>query len=212
MRIVVFGAAGNVGSRVVAEALSRGHEVTAVVRDASRFPLVPAGASPCVGDAANAADVAKLSTGHDVAISATRPVPGAEQDLVATARALLDGLAETGVLLLLVGGAASLIVPDTGGFLVDDPRYIAPAWRDIAFACRDQFEVCRSEDRVDWAYLSPPALLQPGERTGRYRMGRDELLMDAESNSTISMEDFAMALIDEAERQKHRRARFTVAY
>jgi putative NADH-flavin reductase len=75
-----------------------------------------------------------------------------------------------------------------------------------------QLEVCRDEDRVDWAYLSPPALLEPGERTGSYRLGRDELLADAAGNSTISIEDFAVALLDEAERPQHHRTRFTVAY
>jgi putative NADH-flavin reductase len=109
-------------------------------------------------------------------------------------------------------GAASLTVPGTGGTtVIDDPNFPA-AMRDLAQACTDQPEACRAEAGVDWAYLSPAALLEPGERTGNYRLGTDELLVDAEGNSTISMEDLAVALLDEAEQPKHHRTRFTAAY
>ena len=95
---------------------------------------------------------------------------------------------------------------------MDDPRYVGPAWRDIALACTEQLAVCREQSHVRWTYLSPPAMLVPGERTGSFRLGSDELLVDAEGESTISMEDLAVALLDEAEQPKHPRARFTVAY
>ncbi|WP_433428935.1 NAD(P)-dependent oxidoreductase [Nonomuraea sp. CA-141351] len=212
MRITVFGAAGAVGGRVVAEALSRGHEVTAVVRDAARFPLLHPAARARTGDASNAVDVAALSAGQDLVISATRPAPGHEGDLVTTAKALLAGPAATGVRLLLVGGAAGLTVPGTGGLTVVETPDFPPAWRPIALACDRQLDACRAEPVADWTYLSPPALLEPGERTGRYRLGSDELLVDAQGRSVISMEDFAVALLDEAERPRHRRVRFTVGY
>ncbi|MER7506045.1 NAD(P)-dependent oxidoreductase [Nonomuraea pusilla] len=208
MRITVFGAAGGVGRRVLAEAVDRGHDVTAVVRDPARRPGLPG--RVVAGDAAAVEDVVRLSAGQDVVISATRPAPGHEQDLVTTAEALLAGLARTGVRLLLVGGAGSLTVPG-GGALVDTPDF-PPDWRPIALACGDQLDACRADTAVDWAYLSPPALLEPGVRTGRYRLGRDELLTDASGRSEISMEDLAVALLDEAERPRHHRARFTVAY
>ncbi|MFI1970621.1 NADH-flavin reductase [Streptomyces cinnamoneus] len=212
MRITVFGAAGNVGSRVVTEALSRGHEVTAVVRNPDRRPGPPAGAEVRVGDASNAADVAALSAGQDLVISATRPAPGQEADLVPVTHALLAGLASTGVRLLLVGGAGSLTVPGGGRAVLDDPELVPPAWRPIAEACTAQLEACRAGTDVDWTYLSPPALLEPGERTGRYRLGADELLVDGEGRSAVSMEDLAVALLDEAENPRHHRARFTIAY
>ncbi|MGH3830549.1 MAG: NAD(P)-dependent oxidoreductase [Pseudonocardiaceae bacterium] len=212
MRITVFGAAGRVGSRVVAEALSRGHEVTAVVRDQARFPELPTAANPRAGDAAIVENVAALSTGQDVVISATRPAPGSETELVTVTKALLAGLAHTGVRLLLVGGAATLTVPGADGTtVIDDPNFPA-ALRELALACRDQLEACRAETEVDWAYLSPPALLEPGQRTGTYQLGTDELLIDAQGNSRISMEDFAVALLDEAEQATHHQTRFTVAY
>lgn len=210
MRITVFGAAGNVGSRVVAEALSRGHEVTAVVRDPTRPHELPPTAQVRTGDARNVEDVARLSTRQDLVISATRPAPGSEGELAVAAKALLAGLARTDVRLLVVGGASSLTVP--GGGTVEEAPDFPAALRDIALACTGQLEVLRNDSEVDWAYLSPAALLEPGVRTGEYRLGADELLVDADGNSSISMEDLAVALLDEAERPKHHRSRFTAAY
>ncbi len=211
MRITVFGATGSVGGRVVAEALARGHEVTAVARDPAGHEL-PAAANPRAGDAADVEDVVELSAGQDLVIAATRPAPGDERGLVRTTKALLAGLAQTGVRLLVSGGAGSLTVPGAGGRTVmDDPNFLSPDYRDLAQACADQLEACRAEARVDWAYLSPPALLKPGERTGHYRLGTDEMLVDADGNSTISIEDLAVALLDEAERPKHHQTRFTIA-
>ncbi|QKW07080.1 NAD(P)H-binding protein [Streptomyces sp. NA04227] len=212
MRITVFGAAGNVGSRTVAEGLARGHEVTAVVRDRARAGALPEGAVIRVGDASSAESVAELSRGQDLVITATRPPEGAEKELAGTTRALLDGVRESGVRLILVGGAATLELPGSGGVtLIESPNFPA-ALLPIAEACAEQLELCRAETAVDWTYLSPPALLEPGERTGKYRLGGDELLTDAEGNSAVSMEDFALALLDEAERPAHRGRRFTVAY
>ncbi len=213
MRITVLGAAGKVGSRVVVEALSRGHEVTAVVRNSAGFNVLPAAANARAGDVGNVEDVVKVSAGQDLVISAIRPVPGNESNIGQTTRSLMDGLAQTGVRLLVVGGAATLTVPGTGGkTVIEDSNFLPVAARHIGKASADQFDVCRAETRVDWAYLSPPAHLEPGERTGNYRLGTDELLLDAEGNSTISMEDLAVVLLDEAERPKHHRTRFTAAY
>ncbi|GAA5191191.1 NAD(P)-dependent oxidoreductase [Rugosimonospora acidiphila] len=212
MRIAVFGAAGNTGSRIVAEALSRGHDVTAVVRSPARLAELPPGASGRVGDAAGVEEVMAVSANADVVVTATRPPAGHEGELVTVAKSLLAGLAGTRVRLLVVGGAGSLTVPGSGGTLVvDDPRYVPPEWRAIALACNDQLATYRGNTEVDWAYLSPPAILEPGRRTGRYRSGTDELLTDPDGHSAISCEDLAVALLDETERPHHRRTRFTVA-
>jgi putative NADH-flavin reductase len=193
MRITVFGSSGAVGREVVTEARARGHHVTEVTR--------------AVGDAANPDHVAELAKDSDVVIGATRPAPGHEPDLVKNTLGLLAGTARAGVRLLLVGGAATLKVP--GGTVLDD---LPEALRPIANACAEQHAVCLADTVADWTYVSPPALLEPGERTGRYRLGADELLVDADGNSAISTADFAVALLDEAERPAHRRSRFTVAY
>lgn len=216
MRITVFGAAGNVGSRVVTEALSRGHEVTAVVRDPARFGELHPAATHRAGDAGVPEHVTELSAGQDLVVNATRPAPGRESEHAAISRALLDGLARAGggVRLLIVGGAGSLTVPGSDGVLaIDDPVFVPTAWRHIAEASNGQFDAVRTADtEVDWTYVSPSALLEPGVRTGAYRLGADELIVDAEGNSSISMEDLAVALLDEAERPKHHRTRFTVGY
>ncbi|MBV2363591.1 NAD(P)-dependent oxidoreductase [Streptomonospora nanhaiensis] len=211
MRITVFGAAGSVGRHVVAEALARGHAVTAVVRNPERFAEVPAGAELRTGDAGKAADVAELSRDSDVVVGATRPAPGRESDLVDTARSLLAGVGRTGARLLLVGGAATLTVPGTGTTVMEAPDFPADL-AAIARACAEQLAVCRAATGAAWTYLSPPALLEPGGRTGRYRLGGDELVVDARGVSRISMGDLASVLLDEAERPRHLRARFTAAY
>ena len=195
MRITVFGATGAVGREVVAEARARGHEVRAASRSTG-------------GDATDPAHIARLSAGQDLVISATRPQPGHEPELVAVARALFAGLRDTR--LLLVGGAATLRRPD--GVLVHEAPDFPPELAPIAQACADQHAVCRAESIVDWAYLSPPAFLEPGPRTGRYRLGADDLVVDAAGVSRITNADLAVALLDEAERPKHHRTRFTVGY
>ncbi|WP_068069344.1 NAD(P)-dependent oxidoreductase [Nocardia xishanensis] len=211
MRITVFGAAGEVGRRVVAEALARGHEVTAVVRDPERVAGLPTGVRVRTGDAANAEDVETIGAGQDLVITATRPAVGREGDLPGMTAALLSGAARAGVRLLVVGGAATLIVPGAEGATLHEMPEFPAELRAIAQACADQLAVCRADAAADWTYLSPPAELAPGERTGAYRVGGDELLSDPDGVSRISMEDFAVALLDEAERPAHRGVRFTVA-
>ncbi|MBR9910931.1 MAG: NAD(P)H-binding protein [Gammaproteobacteria bacterium] len=213
MKITVFGAAGNVGRRVVAEALSRGHRVTAAVRNPARAADIPASVTTQIADIANRQDVARVSVGQDVVVNATRPASGREQDIEANTRGLLTGLTGSGARLLVVGGAASLIVPDGAGrMLLDDPRYLDPSLRHIGQASLDQHRLCSEVTHLDWAYLSPPAELMAGERTGTYRLGGDELLLDREGRSRISMADLAVALLDEIESPRHHQQRFTVAY
>ena len=213
MKITVLGATGNAGSRVVAEALSRDHEVTAVVRNSATTNYLPTGIKILTGDASNVEDVTKVSAGQDVVISAIRSASGHESEIISTTRSMMDGLAQTGVRLLVVGGTATLTVPGTDGkTVIEDSNYLPVSARHIGKASAEQYDVCLAETRVDWAYLSPAAQFAPGERTGNFRLGTDELLVDAEGISKISMEDLAVVLLDEAERPKHHRTRFTAAY
>ncbi|PXX70658.1 hypothetical protein DFR70_10177 [Nocardia tenerifensis] len=211
MRITVFGATGDVGSRVVAEALSRGHEVVAVIRDPARAGAVPAAAEVRIGDAADLDDVVTLSVGQDLVITATRPPAGQEHELPEITSVLLKALAHTGVRLLVVGGASTLLVPGADGATLHETPEFPAELRAIAQACADQLARCRAETTANWTYLSPPAELIPGKRTGTYHFGTDELLSRPDGTSTISMEDFAVALLDEAEQPAHPRRRFTVA-
>ncbi|MFI6870945.1 NAD(P)-dependent oxidoreductase [Nocardia sp. NPDC050406] len=213
MHITVFGATGGVGSRVVEEALRRGHTVRAVARNPERLGALPAEVEIRGADASDPAQIAETAVGSDVVISATRPVVGREHELAEVAAALLEGLSHSDIRLLVVGGAGSLIVPGTGKILSEQPDFPAELL-PIADACNRQLDVFRAaqDGPVNWTYLSPAALLEPGERTGDFRLGTDELLADADGNSAISMEDLAVALVDEAENPKHHRTRFTAGY
>ena len=213
MKIIVFGARGEVGSRIVAEATTRGHDVTAVIRSSTQLNGKAPTVKTVVADITDTAALPSLLAGYDLAISAVRPPDGQEMDLAPMTESLLTAAGRANIRLLIVGGAASLVVPDKNrhsvltapGFLPEDVVPIARA----SFA---QYELCRDAKDVDWTYLSPPAMLVPGERTGNYRTGADTLLVDQDGNSRISMEDFSVAMLDEAERPSHRQARFTVAH
>ena len=196
MRIALFGATGTVGSRIAKEAQSRGHSVTPIARSGA--------------DARDAAAVAKAVAGHDAVVSAVGP-RGSPDELSEAARGLIAGSRKAGVpRLLIVGGAGSLEVAP-GKRLVDTPQFPA-GWKPVALAHASALEVYRKERDLDWTYLSPAALLEPGPRTGRYRTGDDRLITDAKGDSRISTEDFAVALVDELEKPRHSRRRFTVAW
>jgi putative NADH-flavin reductase len=149
--------------------------------------------------------------GNDVVISAIGPRPGEDVQIVPkAARALIAGVKAAGIpRLLIVGGAGSLEV-EPGVQLVDTPQFPA-AWRGIANAHRDALEIYRQSD-IDWTYFSPAIFIEPGQRTGHYRTGGDEVLMDVKGQSRISAEDYAMAIIDEVENPKLGGRRVTIAY
>ncbi|ANZ39296.1 NADH-flavin reductase [Lentzea guizhouensis] len=203
MKIAVVGAAGMVGAEVVAEAVRRGHDVTAVVRTAS---LEVPGVRIARGDATDREFTTTVLSGVDGAVAAVRPRPGQEATVGPTTTALLDAALAAGTRTLVVGGAAPLRSPGGTGLVLDDDRYVPPHIRPIAAASVRQLEVCRAH-AADWVYLSPPALLEPGERTGTYRRGRDELLTGP---AAISVADLAIAVLDELENPGTDR-HFTVA-
>jgi uncharacterized protein len=212
MKLTVFGATGQVGTHVVAEAVARGHDVLALVRAPTRARELPASVEFHEGNVEVVDDVAAACRAGDAAVGAVRPPVGRERELLPATESLLAGVAQAGVRLVLVGGAGSLTVPGTGGRTVlDDPRYLSPDYRDIARANIEQLDACRRQTDAAWTYLSPPASLRPGPRTGRYRIGTDELLVDASGTSTISFADLAVAIVDEVEQPRHEQQRFTVA-
>ncbi|MGK3206413.1 NAD(P)-dependent oxidoreductase [Amycolatopsis sp. MEPSY49] len=209
MKIAVVGAAGMVGSRVLTEAARRGHDLLAILR--TRRPAVlPPGVSTAEADAGDPERMATLFAGTDAVVAAARPAPGQEHTVGATTAALLDAAAEVGTRVLVVGGAAPLRVPG-GGLVIDDPRYVPPEYRAIAGASAAQLAVCRAHPAADWVYLSPPAVLEPGTRTGGYRRGTTTLLTGPGGESRISAEDLAAAVVDELENAGADR-HFTVGY
>ncbi|WP_326540953.1 NAD(P)-dependent oxidoreductase [Pseudorhodoferax sp.] len=203
-KVAVLGITGNAGSRIANELLARGHSVTGIARDPSKAPA-RAGLRLVAADATQAATLAPLLQGHDVVVSATRFVGGIDAaTLVAAAR-------QAGVpRIAVVGGAGSLEVAP-GVALIDTPQF-PEAYKAEAGAGRVFLQALRDVQGLDWTFLSPSALFAPGERTGQFRLGGDQLLVDAQGNSHVSMEDFAVALVDEIEQPRHPRQRFTVGY
>ena len=213
MKIIIFGALGNVGSRVVSEAVNRGHKVSAVIRSAGRAEKLPNGVRVLVADALNIEEIRSVITGHDLVISAIRPPEGQELQLVPITQAILTAADEVRIRTLVVGGAATLTLPNLKDTTVlSAENFLPDSVRPIATACAAQHLAVEQSANSDWAYLSPAAMLVPGVRTGQYRLGRDELVCDEAGNSQISMEDFALVLLDEAEHPKHHQVRFTAAY
>lgn len=216
MKIVIFGATGNIGQRIAREALNRGHEVTAVVRDPGVASGLDSRAKLVAGDATNTASVQEVVSGADAAVLAISPRPGKggnpAPSLLAAARAVTSGLKEAGVQrLVIVGGAGSLEVAP-GVRAVDNPHFPAQ-WKTEALAHVDALAFYRTQgNQLEWTVISPPALIDAGERTGRYRTGGDQLLSDSNGKSAISFEDYAVALMDEIETPKHIWQRMTVAY
>ena len=216
MKIVLFGATGHVGQRVAREALGRGHEVVGVVRDPDQVQPPDPRVRLVQGDATDAASVAKVSTGADAIVSAISPRPNPRgrpaPSLGAAARALIAGARQAAVKrLVMVGGAGTLEVAP-GVRLMDTPGF-PDAYKAEANEGATALAVCRSEARgLDWTFVSPAAVIQPGARTGKYRTTIDQFLTDAQGNSTISYEDYAVALVDELEQRRHVGRRFGVAY
>ncbi|SOD84602.1 hypothetical protein SAMN06272765_1988 [Streptomyces sp. Ag109_G2-15] len=203
MTIAVLGATGMVGSRVIAEAGARGHQVLALSRKpASEDPNV----TPIAVDATDAYAVREALAGSpsngaaDAVVLSVRTAPVDQEFLVGATRTVLDIAAQLGIRVLVVGGAGTLRSPDDHDLLVaDNPAYVPAELRPIAAAGVAQLRTCQAHPGADWAYLSPPALLEPGDRTGRYRRGTDTLLTSADGRSWISAEDLAVAVLDELE-------------
>jgi hypothetical protein len=213
MKIELIGATGFVGAAILQEALNRGHEVTAIVRNPEKLQAHPK-LHAQKGDVYKEDEVARFVAGHDAVISAFNPGwsdPDLYNQQVKGTRAIINGVKRAGIRrLLFVGGAGSLEVRP-GVQSVDLPEFPAE-YRQGALATREALNMLRQETSLEWSFLSPSADLFPGERTGTFRLGTDQLLKDANGDSRISVQDYAMAMIDEVEEPNHIRRRFTVGY
>ncbi|MBH5333600.1 NAD(P)H-binding protein [Streptomyces pactum] len=214
-RIALFGAGGTIGRRIADEALSRGHEVTAVVRDPARFDRQAPGLTVTTGDVLDPQSVAAVASGQDVVVSAVgrKDGPGSLALMGPSARSLVEGLRRLGPQaprLISVGGAGSL--ETAPGVKVWDAPGLPEGLVQIMRSHGEALEVFRAAPDVRWTSLSPAATIEPGERTGRYRTGTEQLVTDAEGRSYITAEDYAVALVDEIENPQHVGERFTVAH
>jgi putative NADH-flavin reductase len=202
MKAALIGASGKVGTRILRELTDRSHSVTAIARNPESVPAMP-NVTPKKGDIANRGELAATLKGHDAVISSVR-------FLGLDAEALIEAVRASGVKrYLVVGGAGSLEVAP-GVTLFSTPKFPEAA-RPEAGAGIAFLDRLRQEKELDWTFLSPSALFVPGERTGKFRLGKDQLLT-GEKGSTVSYEDYAIALVDELEKPVHSRQRFTVGY
>ncbi|MBF9032853.1 NAD(P)H-binding protein [Rhodobacterales bacterium HKCCE2091] len=204
MNILLIGATGVIGSRILSEAVARGHEVIA----ASRKGDAPEG-TPLSLEASDAAAVAEAADGAEVIVAAASPRSSgdAEAEMAEIGAGILGGAEASGARLIVVGGAGTLNLPDGRPVLSVLPPEILPE----ATGMRD-FRGKLADSAADWTFFAPAAQIAPGERTGSFRLGSTTLVSDAEGESRISAEDYAVALLDEIEAPAHRRAVFTVAY
>lgn len=212
MNIALIGASGFIGSALREEALSRGHSVTALVSRPERLTARP-GLSVRKVDVQDQAALAEAITGFDAVLSAFSG--HAQEDVAGYYASGFDSILAAAKAaqvkrLMVVGGAGSLEVAP-GQLLIDTPNFPS-AYKATAEGARYALNALRAQSDVSWTMLSPAAAIAPGERTGRYQVGADQLLTDAEGNSKISVEDYAKAMIDELEAPKHLNSRFTLAY
>lgn len=200
-KIALIGASGNAGARILQELSSRGHEVTGLARNPEKIAVLP-GVRAVKADANDRNGLAALLKGHDAVISSVHFTASDADTLIGAVR-------DSGIKrYLVVGGAGSLLAG--GKRLIDSPdfpeAYRAEATGGVAF-----LEKLKSADDLDWTFLSPSAEFVSGERTGTFRLGKDDLLVN-EKGSSISFEDYAVALVDELEKPAHIHTRFTVGY
>ena len=214
-KIVIIGATGYVGSAILKEALGRGHQVKAIVRDPSKLTLIHPHLKVVGGSVTDTDFLSRELAKSDAVISAFNPGwsnPNIYEETLEGYGSMLCAVRYSGVhRFLMVGGAGCLLVAP-GRQLMDEPdvpKKLLPGIRGMAKVYTD---LLLPEKSVDWVFLSPAANMAPGERTGKFRLGKDELIVDESGDSNISVEDFAVAMIDELEQEKHHQERFTLGY
>jgi uncharacterized protein len=212
MKIALIGATGFIGSALLKEALARKHQVTALVGHPDKL-VAASNLTPLGTDVLDEAKLATQLKGHDAVISAfSGHAQSNTYDYYLQGIRAIIGAVKRGEVprLLVVGGAGSLEVAP-GVQVVDSPEFPA-AWKASAEGARDALKLLRQEATLNWTMLSPSALIAPGQRTANFRLGGDQLLIDQQGESKISVEDYALAMIDELENPAHACQRFTIGY
>jgi putative NADH-flavin reductase len=200
--VALIGASGRAGSAILKELSDRGPKVTAIARNPEKIAALP-NVTAKQGDVFDKNGLIALLKGHDAVISAVHFSASDAKTLIEAARA--SGAKRY----LVVGGAGSLEVA-LGKRLVDQPDFPA-AYKPEALKGAEFLGLLKGETQLDWTFLSPSALFVPGERTGKFRLGKDALLSN-DKGSSISFADYAIAMVDEIEKPAHSRQRFTVGY
>jgi uncharacterized protein len=209
MHIALYGATGKAGSRILTELLSRGHQVTAIARDPSK--LSPRkGLTIVQGDVSSAEAIAEKIKGTEAVVDSYGPPADDTDQLVIVTQNFIEAVEQTDVpRLIVVGGAGSLIIPP--GVTLIASGHVPAEWMPIAVSHAEALKLLERSD-INWTYFSPAAFFVPGERTGKFRLGKNELIANEQGESRISLEDYAIALVDELEEPKNEFARFTIGY
>jgi putative NADH-flavin reductase len=202
MKVAVIGGTGRAGSRIVEELARRGHQVTAIARKPEAAAQLPGVTAKAV-DIHDAQAMTEALKGHDVVVSALRFADATPAEVIGPVKA--SGVPRY----LVVGGASSLMA---GGQRLFDSPHFPEAYKAEAGAGIGFLDALKAEPALDWSYLSPSMIFDGAERTGKFRLGGDDLLTAADGKSSITFPDFAIAMVDEIETPKHRRRRFTVGY
>jgi putative NADH-flavin reductase len=212
MKIAVFGAGGRIGSRIVDEALNRGHDVTAVVRHPENYTKIHEHLKVAKGDLFDSQSVETGAFDQDAVVVSYSPSNGAPAStLTEVVVPIINGLKQAHVKrLLVVGGAGSLEV-SPGVQLVDTPDF-PTAYKPVSLAHREGLKLYKKEKDLDWTFVCPSAEITPGVRTGKFRTATNQLLVDANGKSHISMEDYAVGMVDEIENPMHIRGVMTIGY
>ena len=205
LTITIYGGTGNIGQRIVQEALDRGHQVTVVARDPSTLTVKGSGLAVAKGDVTDTTLVTKQLAGQNVVISAVgigRDASQGDDLLRRAAQSLVTAIrAQGNKARLLVVGGSSVLQPES-------PMRQRPA----GVQHQQALDYLRTVKDVSWSYFVPAGEIRPGTRTGKFRLGGDQLVHDATGKSSISMEDYAVAMLDEAEKPAHVRQSFTIGY
>lgn len=214
-KVALIGASGFIGSELTTELLNRGYEVTAIVRSADKIKNDNKNLKVVSADIFDTDKLAEVLKNNDAVISAYNPGwtnPNIYDDTLKGYHSIIEAVKKAGIKRLqAVGGAGSLLVAP-GKTVVDAgviPNEILPGVKALALVLKDQF---LPEKDLDWVFFSPAGTIEPGERTGKYRLGLDTIIADDQGNSKISVQDYAKAMIDELENPKHHQQRFTIGY
>ncbi len=207
MNVVVYGATGNAGSRILKELTARGHRVTGVARNTAKLP---AGVNSKQDDLSDVDRIAAIITGADAVVSAYAPPPDDTDQVIGVTERQIAAVKKAGKMrLIVVGGAGSLEVAPGVSLLASG--HLPAQWVPIAASHEKALKLLEASG-INWTYFSPAGLFAPGERTGKFRLGTRNLVTDEKGESRISMEDYAIALVDELEKPAHERAQFSIGY
>ncbi len=213
--VVLIGASGFVGTAILNELLNRGHKVTAIVRDPAKVTASNPNLKVIQADVTDTDVLIEASKGKDAVISAYNPGwknPNIYEETLKHYPLIVDSVKKAGVERLLIVGGAGTLFYAPGKMVMDADDIPAKLLPGIKSLGEFYLNTLRKENDIDWIFLSPAANMTPGERTGKFRIGKDDLVVGVNGDSNISVEDYAVAMVDELEQKHHHKERFTIGY